>query len=201
MREQVMVEGRLRPLLVVRRPSRLLRFVAPVVVVALVLAIAAGRGGSEDGTAGALIAMVLLIGGAVGIQRLAKAPILAGFDAEGLYSRARGWIGWAQVYRIEVRATGNRLTGRRTVVWLAYREAGPADPGDGGVQAAGVRGEAAAGVGGEAASGGGEAASGDGEAAWLAVNPGWPRPRTLALASDMERHWRAASRASQAADG
>ena len=169
-----MVEGRLRPLLVVRRPSRLLRWAGVVVASALVVAIAAGRGGSEDGTAGAFIAMAVLLGGAIAIQRIAKPPTLIGFDPEGVYSPRRGWIEWVRVRRIEVRGTGNWLTGRRTVVWLAYQPDEDAAKEDEGAAK---------------------------ESVWLAVNPGWPRPRTLALATDMERHWRDAIGPSPAQPG
>lgn len=77
-------------------------------------------GAAGDGTAGALVALIALCVGAVFIQRLFKRPVAAGFNPDGIYSPTQGWIEWGRVRRIEVRRRGNALTGRRTVVWVAF---------------------------------------------------------------------------------
>lgn len=161
MLQQVLVDGRIRRLVVVHRASRLVWGVTLVIAGGLAVTVGLGWGGSLDGTAGTLIALVVLCGGAFLIQRVSKRRVLVGFNPDGLYAPAHGWIGWDRVRRIEVRRTGNVVTGRRTVMWVAFQ--------------------------GDAA--GAEGSDGSDGPVWLPVNPGWSPARTVKLVDDMERVW------------
>jgi hypothetical protein len=175
--QQVLVDGRLRRLVVFHRRSTA-SWGGVIALVALGTAIIAGSirgwsaiahfGGSSDGTAGALVALALLCGVAVFIQRTFKRPISVGFNPEGIYAPAHGWIAWRQVRRIEVRRRGNILTGARTVVWVAFVPDIASDA----VVDPGAPGPAIA-----------------AEARWLAFSPGWSQARTVELSEEMERLW------------
>lgn len=171
--EQVEVCGEKRRLQSVPRRSGLGGWLALVVAASLFAVIFTGHGGAQDGAGGLAAALVLLFGGAVVLQRFFRSRMLVGFDREGLYSPAHGWISWTQVTRLEVRRRGNVVTGRRTVIWLGYRtDSGEETAGEEGVE--GMEGAEAAPL------------------RWLPVNPGWRQSRTVALSEVMERCWRAA---------
>jgi hypothetical protein len=116
------VGGRTRQLMAVRaRPANAPWVVGLVVAAAVVAAILEGRGGAQDGMLGVVMALVLLCGAAYFLQRIFRSRITAGFDTDGIFSPAGGWVLWRQVRRIEVRRMGNLVTGRRAVIWVAYQ--------------------------------------------------------------------------------
>ncbi len=91
-----------------------------VVALAAVL-ILDGQGGADDGIGGIAMALAVLFLAALFLNRLFRKRITAGFDEDGVYSPTQGWVPWSHVRRLEVRRMGNVVTGRRTVIWLAYQ--------------------------------------------------------------------------------
>ncbi|MGH9076598.1 MAG: hypothetical protein ACRDY0_03965 [Acidimicrobiales bacterium] len=171
MLQQVLVDGRLRRMVVVPRPSRLTRALIVAAGLGLAVLVAAGRGGSADGSLGTILALAVLVGGAIVIQSVSKRRPLVGFNPEGLYTPAGGWIGWERVRRIEVRRSGNVITGWRNALWVAFAPAGAApDPAT-------------------AAASGGAGPARAGTVEWLAVRPGWSPARLVTLSEEMEQLW------------
>ena len=108
-----------RRLAIVKRPVRggLLLLGA---VAALAVIVAAGRGGGEDGALGVAMALAVLVGGAVFIQRVSQSRLLFGFNPDGFWTPSAGWLGWNRIRHIEVRRTQSLVAGRRLTLWVRY---------------------------------------------------------------------------------
>lgn len=157
---QVLADGEVRRVGVVRRRLSL-AWIAPGVVLLIGVAVLLSGHGGFDGAFGIVIAIAVLVAAAIGIQRLTSPRVAFGFNPDGIYERAEGWIPWIEVRRIEVRRH-RAVLGAQTVVWLAYQRPAPADAGDD-----------------------------LGEERWVAVRAGWGPRRTTELAARLEALWRA----------
>jgi hypothetical protein len=118
--QQVRTGSEVRRLAVIKRRSGTSMWLLALLAVVLVVVVGAGRGGGNDGTLGGAIALVVLVGGAVFIQRFSRARYLMGFNPDGVWSPGGGWIEWQAVRHIELRQTRAGLRGRRHTVWVNY---------------------------------------------------------------------------------
>ena len=170
----------------IRRPLGNSVVVLAGLAVLLAAVVAEGRGGGQDGALGIGIALVVLIGGAVCIQRLGRVRVLIGFNPDGLWAPSCGWLAWGRVRHIEVRQTSNPLTGRHHTLWVRYQPVPEAEP-EGDRDGKSGLGTAKAGTGREGT--GKEIAD-----AWLDAKPGLRQAKAMALVDEMERCWVAATR-------
>lgn len=109
---------------VLRRPVGYVLLIVVVGVLALGVVLAAGRGGGQDGALGAMIALVVLVVGTVLIQRLsAGRRLLLGFNPDGIWYPAEGWVEWPQVRHLEVRQTATLISGKRNTIWVGFQPA------------------------------------------------------------------------------
>ena len=109
-----------RRLALIKRPVGNLILLPAALAVIVAVAVAAGHGGGEDGALGIAMALAVMIAGAVGIQRFGRIRVLLGFNPDGLWSPGSGWLEWGQVRHIELRQSGNPVTGRRHTLWVRY---------------------------------------------------------------------------------
>jgi hypothetical protein len=158
---QIRTGDEVRRLAVIRRPLGNSVVALAGLAVLVVAVVAQGRGGGQDGALGIGIALVVLIVGTVCIQRLGRVRVLIGFNPDGLWAPAAGWVEWGQVRHIEVRQTSNPITGRRHTLWVRYEPLPLADL-EPPVEASDV---------------------------WLDASPRLRQAKALALVDEMERCW------------